>query len=186
MDKIGASGTGWVLWRALVRYYDSPGSVTKIQPVLGRAKMLGVVERHIAAAGELLTPLERRRIRALRYTSLGRTAYAEGDLTHGVQFLTRAISLGHEPWGNLLYLLVASPPAQFLKRLIRRKSLEGKCGLTQITLGSKAPWQSKTLSTPGPRPLRKTAPLIDTPRRLIRSPTPCGTRRTRTGRQGRY
>ena len=104
---------------ALVRYYDTPGSVTKQDPAYARAKVLGFVHRHIAGAGDSLTPKERRQIRALRYSWLGRTAYAEGDFRHGIPLLVRAASLGHEPWQNLRYLLVASPPAQMLKHWLR-------------------------------------------------------------------
>jgi glycosyltransferase involved in cell wall biosynthesis len=117
--KLARRGEVGFVQDTLVRYYDTPGSVSKIRPILGRAKMIGVVERHIAAAGELLTPRERRRIRAIRYSWLGRTAYAEGDLRHGLPFIIRAMYMGHEPWRNLRYLVLASPPSQWLKHWLR-------------------------------------------------------------------
>jgi hypothetical protein len=78
-----------------------------------------ILERNIADAGSLLTEQEKRRIRGLRYTWVGRDAYAQGDIRQGLSMLIRAIALGHEPFANLRYLAVASPPARLAKQWLQ-------------------------------------------------------------------
>jgi glycosyltransferase involved in cell wall biosynthesis len=107
----------------LVRYHDTLGSEAKRRPAVGRAKVLSIVKRYLAEAGDYVTPKERRRILGLRYASAGRTAYAEGDLRNGIHFILRAIALGYEPYQLLQYLLIASPPARLLKRCFRKSPL---------------------------------------------------------------
>jgi glycosyltransferase involved in cell wall biosynthesis len=104
----------------LVRYHDMPQSLTKQYRAETASLTLAVVERHIASAGEALSPAERRQIRGHRYARLGRSAYAEGDVRGGARLVLRAAALGHQPLRNLAYLALASPPFRPLKRWLKR------------------------------------------------------------------
>lgn len=75
-----------------------------------------MVERHIAALGQRLTPRDIRQIRGERFGRCGRVAYAKGQFGDGISLLGRSILLGYEPLESARHIAVASPPAKWLKQ----------------------------------------------------------------------
>ena len=102
--------------KPFVLVHDRPDSLSKRHRVNEIGLVLPMIRRHLNENRQLLSPQERRRILAARYSKLGRNAYSNGSRMRGAALLTRAIVLGHEPMTNALYLAKASPLAMAVKR----------------------------------------------------------------------
>jgi hypothetical protein len=63
--------------------------------------------------------MEQRTIRAYRFARLGRTSYAAGNLRAGAGLMLKAAALGHQPFGSLAFLVLASPPCRRIKRHLK-------------------------------------------------------------------
>jgi glycosyltransferase involved in cell wall biosynthesis len=99
------------------RVHATPGSLTRSAPRCDATYLIPMVKRHLAAQRDRLDPAEIDQILGARYSTIGRNLYRHGDLLAGAVMLARAIRRRHRVTENALYLLVASPPAQWLKRL---------------------------------------------------------------------
>ncbi|MBN9572012.1 MAG: hypothetical protein J0H30_13480, partial [Alphaproteobacteria bacterium] len=62
---------------------------------------------------------EIRKSRGERIGRLGRAAYAKGLRVMGAKMVIQSVLLGHRSVDGLYYLAIASPPATWLKRLVR-------------------------------------------------------------------
>jgi hypothetical protein len=80
--------------------------------------VLPMIKRHIAAQQGHLSRRDIKNILGQRYSSLGRNLYLTGELGAGVSFLTKAIFCGYRVGENLWYLVTASPPARWIKRVL--------------------------------------------------------------------
>lgn len=103
----------------LVRVHDQPDGLTGLARNDGATPILAVVHRNLRRYADRLDGREIRAILAERYASIGRNQYGNGHPVRGLCLLARAIVRGGAPWRNLRYLLTASPPARFVKRLLR-------------------------------------------------------------------
>ena len=99
--------------------HDTPGSVTKTYAAQTDQYVLPMVRRHIERRRHDLSNDEIRHILGVRYTSVGRTLYRNGVVIRGAVLLVKAILLRHRIGENLWYLIVASPLAQVVKKLVR-------------------------------------------------------------------
>ncbi len=98
--------------------YDMPGSATKTYATQTDRYLLPMVRRHIERRRHDLSKDEIRHILGVRYTSVGRTLYRNGGVIRGAVLLAKAILLRHRIGENLWYLIVASPTAQGVKKLV--------------------------------------------------------------------
>lgn len=107
----------------LVRVHVTPVSVSGVGTALGsrqqRAITLPLVRRHLAAKCAELSRREVRHILATRLGRVGRASYSDRDYLAGLALVARAMWFGDRPAGNLLFLLSASPPGRWLKRIGR-------------------------------------------------------------------
>jgi glycosyltransferase involved in cell wall biosynthesis len=102
--------------------HDTPGSLTKVYAIKTDQYVLPMVRRNIERRRRDLSRAEIRHILGARYASVGRDLYRNGVLIRGAFLLLRAILLGNRIGENLLYLIVASPLAQTLKKQVGLES----------------------------------------------------------------
>lgn len=79
---------------------------------------LPMIVRHVRSQSHRLSRRELHSILGERYTRLGRNLYGGGYYRHGLALVVRGMMLGDEPLKNGAYLLSASPPARWLKRMV--------------------------------------------------------------------
>jgi glycosyltransferase involved in cell wall biosynthesis len=120
--RLALAGPVAHLPRELVRVHDRPDSLSKREYRNTAAITLPMILGHLQANRDRLTAHEARTIRAARYAALGRNAYLGGHLLQGAALLLKAAALGHEPFSNLAYPILSSPPARRLKRRLRGRT----------------------------------------------------------------
>ena len=76
--------------------------------------------RHLGAKREALTAREVNRILAARLAHLGRAAYTQRHWRDGFLKLTEASLRGETPFANLSFMMRASPPMRWIKRVCGR------------------------------------------------------------------
>jgi glycosyltransferase involved in cell wall biosynthesis len=107
----------------LVHVHVTPGSVSGVDTVLGARQQVQVtlpmIRRHVTQQQGRLSRQDVRRILGERLCRVGRAAYSYRQYADGLRMVLEAIGLGYRPGENLLFLLVASPPARWLKRWLR-------------------------------------------------------------------
>lgn len=108
--------------RVLARVYDRQDSLSNLRRSGAKSTTLPMVLRHLETQRARLTQREVAEILGHRYASVGRHCYETGNVVDGLQFLTSAIAQGHRPIETAKYIVRASPPMQFAKRLWRNKS----------------------------------------------------------------
>jgi len=106
----------------LVRVHDQPDGLTGLARGGGAVPILSVVHRNLRRYADRLERADRRAVLAERYTNIGRNQYVNGHPFHGLRLLCGAIAQGAAPWQTFRYLMTASPPARFAKRLLRGES----------------------------------------------------------------
>lgn len=105
--------------RRLVRYHDSPGSLTKRPVADDILNVLAMHERHVAMFAAQLSPAERDEALRRRYAEAARGLVAAQAWRPAIRCTARAIKRG-EPPGPALWRLAANlPPLRRLKRLAR-------------------------------------------------------------------
>lgn len=106
----------------LVRVHVTPSSVSGVGTGAGARQQrditLPMVRRHLARQRGALSAREVRHILGERLGRVGRASYSHRDYAEGLLLVARAMLHGDRPAGNLLFLLVAAPPARWLKRLL--------------------------------------------------------------------
>ncbi len=99
--------------------HDTAGSLTKVYAAQADRHVLPMVRRNIERRRHDLSNDEIRHILGVRYTSVGRNLYRNGLVVRGAVLLIKAILLRHRIGENLWYLIIASPPALVVKKLVR-------------------------------------------------------------------
>jgi glycosyltransferase involved in cell wall biosynthesis len=107
----------------LVRVHASQNSLSLVGTSGGFRQQieftLPMIERYVAAKRDDMSPGEIRRIFAERWGRLGRAGYSYGHYILGLRLIIRAALLGFEPLQTVRFLLSATPPISWLKRLVR-------------------------------------------------------------------
>lgn len=102
---------------SLVRVYSTPGSLSKARFHEQAGYVLPMVLAYVERNRHRLTEAEIRAILGERYGKFGQLAYAAGEIRFGISALLRAIALGHQPLGHLLYMIKASSLLRAVKRV---------------------------------------------------------------------
>jgi glycosyltransferase involved in cell wall biosynthesis len=102
----------------LVHVHDVATSLSKTENADTRKYVLPMVLKHLKANRDRLSEREARAILGHRYTSVGRNCYQNGHIRDGLALVASAIAKGHQPVQNIGYLVTASPPLRFVKRLL--------------------------------------------------------------------
>jgi glycosyltransferase involved in cell wall biosynthesis len=113
-----AGGVGYV-HESLVRVHERENSLSNWVLEDQLYYTLPMIDRHIRSLSHRLTHGEIRKIRGERIGRLGRAAYAKGRRVMGAKMVIQSVLLGHRSVDGLYYLAIASPPATWLKRLVR-------------------------------------------------------------------
>ena len=104
----------------LVRVHVTRISVSGVGTPLGSRQQIDVtipmLRRHVAALRDRLSRAERRAILGERLCRVGRAAYSDRHYAAGLALVAQAIGHGYRPAENVMFLLIASPPARWLKR----------------------------------------------------------------------
>jgi GT2 family glycosyltransferase len=117
--RLALAGSVGYVQESLVRVHERENSLSNWVLEDQLQYTLPMIERHIRALSGSLTKAEIRKIRGERVGRLGRAAYAKGRRGIGMKMIMQSILLGHRSMGGFLYLAIASPPATWLKRIIR-------------------------------------------------------------------
>jgi hypothetical protein len=120
--RLAAAGEVEFIDEVLTIAHDTPGSLTKVYQKDADKFTLEMVFRHIAMQRDKLSDNEIRHILLQRYGLLGRNLYQAGRIWRGGWLLIKAIALGGRRRENLWYLTTASPPARFLKAVLRSET----------------------------------------------------------------
>lgn len=122
--RLAAEGEVGYVPEPLVTVYDTPGSLMKRYRRGEIEMMLPMIRGHVDRQRHRLSRAEVRHILGIRYDSVGRNAYAAGNVCAGVMCLMRAALFGNRPVQNLMFPIIAAPPvrriAQPLKRVLGR------------------------------------------------------------------
>lgn len=113
--KLSMRGRLGYVDQPLVLVHMSPNSLSGAEINKQVRVTLPMILRHVEDRRAELTPAEIRSIVGERLTRLGRTALSHRPYREGAGLLLRAIQLPYRPLSNLLLLLRAAPPTQWLK-----------------------------------------------------------------------
>jgi glycosyltransferase involved in cell wall biosynthesis len=117
--RLAALGPVAYVHQRLVRYHDSPGSLTKLPRAGDILDVLAMHERHVAMFAERLSEAERREALRHRYAEAARGLVAARSWAPATRCMTEALKRG-EPPGPMLWRLATNlPPLRQLKRLAR-------------------------------------------------------------------
>lgn len=116
--RLAMAGEVGIVKELLVKAFDTPNSLTKKYATRTMEFVLPMIQRHIAAQENQLSKQEIKEILGQRYSSLGRNLYLTGEIGAGVRFLMKAIFSGYRVGENLWYLVTASPPSRWIKRVL--------------------------------------------------------------------
>ena len=105
--------------RRLVRYHDSPASLTKRPEADDILNVLAMHQRHVAMFGARLSRAERKEALRRRYAEAARGLVAARAWASAVRCTVRAIKKGEPPAPMLWRLATNLPPLRQLKRLAR-------------------------------------------------------------------
>lgn len=116
--RLALMGTVGHVPESLVRVYSTPGSLSKARFREQAGYVLPMVFAYVERNRHRLTEPEIRAILGERFGKLGQLAYAGGEYAFGAAILMRAMALGHQPLGHLLYMIKASSVMQGVKRFM--------------------------------------------------------------------
>lgn len=105
--------------RRLVRYHDSPGSLTKRPLADDILNVLAMHERHVAMFAAQLSPAERDEALRRRYAEAASGLVAARAWMPAMRCTARAMKSGEPPGAALWQLATNLPPLRQLKRLAR-------------------------------------------------------------------
>ena len=121
--RMALAGPVLVIDKPLVRIHVSPASHMRKHATREADFLLPMIERHVAQQRHRLSDAERREMLGTRLGQIGRNAYIGGAPAVGARLLMRAAAIGHDPVGQVLFLLHASRPGRAVKRLLKRNDL---------------------------------------------------------------
>lgn len=123
--RLAIAGEVAVIDEVLVLAHVRPNSHIRRNATREVDFLLPMITAHVESQKARLTEAEKQRILGRRLTNIGRNIYFRGGDLLGMRLLARAISLGTDPVGNLMFLLSASRPVRFLKGAARRARRAG-------------------------------------------------------------
>lgn len=106
--------------RPLVRYHDSPNSLTKHPDPANVLRILDLHRAHVASFSRYLPAAERRRLMGRRHAEAASGLLSAGAWGPALACTARAVAAGDKPGENLWRLLTNLPPVRALKPLLRR------------------------------------------------------------------
>lgn len=98
--------------------YEQLSSLSRTYGSREAETVLPMIERHCRTLAKAMSRQEVRAIRSARSAQVGRNIYASAPLK-GSLLLARAILSGSKPISNMAFLLRASPPARWVKTMLR-------------------------------------------------------------------
>ena len=117
--RLAALGPVAYVHQPLVRYHDSPGSLTKLPRAGDVLAVLGMHERHIARFADRLPPADRRAALRCRHAEAATGLIAARAWRPAMRCTLQAIKNGEPPAPALWRLATHLPPLRQLKRLVR-------------------------------------------------------------------
>jgi glycosyltransferase involved in cell wall biosynthesis len=104
---------------SLVRVHSTPNSLSKSKFREQASYVLPMIIAYVERNRHALSRAEIRYILGERFGKLGQLAYVSGEPGFGVITMLRAMAYGHQPLGNLLYMMRASGAMRWIKRHIQ-------------------------------------------------------------------
>lgn len=117
--RLAALGPVAYVHQRLVRYHDSPGSLTKLPRPSDILPVLAMHERHFTMFAERLTPAQLREARRRRYAEAASGLVAARAWGPALRTTLVAIKSGEPPAPALWRLVTNLPPLRQIKRLAR-------------------------------------------------------------------
>ena len=117
--RLGLMGRIGHLPVSLVRVHSTPNSLSKSRFREQASYVLPMIIAYVERNRGALSRAEIRTILGERFAKLGQLAYVGGEPMFGIVTLLRAMGYGHQPLGNLLYILRASGVMRWVKRCIQ-------------------------------------------------------------------
>jgi glycosyltransferase involved in cell wall biosynthesis len=124
--RLGLTGTIGHIPESLVRVHSTPNSLSKSRFREQASYVLPMTIAYVERNRHALTRAEVRAILGERFGKLGQLAYVSGEPGFGVITLLRAMAYGHQPLGNLLYMVRASGAMRWVKRRIQSNRTPAK------------------------------------------------------------
>jgi glycosyltransferase involved in cell wall biosynthesis len=118
--RLAALGPVAYVHRRLVRYHDSPGSLTKLPRAADILAVLALHERHLAMFADRLSPAQHREARRRRHAEAARGLIAARAWGPALRTTAVAVGSGEPPARALWRLVTDLPLLRQLKRLVRR------------------------------------------------------------------
>jgi glycosyltransferase involved in cell wall biosynthesis len=120
--RLGLMGTIGHIPESLVRVHSTPNSLSKSKFREQASYVLPMIIAYVERNRNALTRTEIRYILGERFGKLGQLAYVSGEPGFGIITLLRAMTYGHQPLGNLLYMMRASALMRWVKRHIQSRA----------------------------------------------------------------
>lgn len=117
--RLAAFGPVAYVHAPLVRYHDSPGSLTKRPRTVDVEMVLAMHERHVALFAHRLSPRDRRAALRRRYAEAATGLVAAGDWGRALKRTAQAIAHGEPPAPALWKLATNLPPLRAAKAALR-------------------------------------------------------------------
>ncbi len=117
--RLAGQGAVAYVHRALVRYHDAPGSLTKLPRAADILSVLALHEAHLARFADRLTPAEQREIRRHRYAEAANGLVAARAWGPALRATAVALKSGEPPARALWRLVTNLPPVRQVKDLLR-------------------------------------------------------------------
>jgi glycosyltransferase involved in cell wall biosynthesis len=118
--RLASQGEVGFIEEILVIVHDTPGSLTKVHAQRIADFVMPMVMNRISHLQDRLSPAEIRHILGVRYSFIGRNLYDAGMIVKGLGYIARGIAKGVLVGENLWYIITASPPARFVKKITIR------------------------------------------------------------------
>ncbi|HZS84702.1 MAG TPA: glycosyltransferase [Stellaceae bacterium] len=120
--RLAALGEVAYVDETLVIVHDRPQSLSKSRVADQLDYTLPMIRSHLSRFRDQLSRREIGAILGERYGEIGRSAYNHKMYWLGLSLIGRSVLLGNRPFENLCFLIFSSPPAIWLKRLVRSNS----------------------------------------------------------------
>jgi len=117
--RLAALGPVAYVHRRLVRYHDSPGSLTKLPRASDILAVLAMHERHLSMFADRLSPADYREARRRRHAEAANGLVAAKAWGSALRATAIAVKSGEPPAPALWRLVTNLPPVRQLKRLAR-------------------------------------------------------------------
>lgn len=116
--RLALDGNAGVLNECLVTIYDTPNSLMSRNTGREAEFLLPMIRKFLLMTKDRIAPSERRNILGYRMSTIGRNLYSAGETLGGVRLLIGGSMYGYEPFTNFMYLISASRPCRWFKKLL--------------------------------------------------------------------